>query len=214
MEFADRGLAVPTDSSAEPAELAGAEAARASGPSRISRRAAIGAGLAGAAGVGALMMFPAQLLAAVPVPADPVIILLKGKYKAAANPPNLSMHSVNLNDGSYSTTKIYPQRGVPGHTDETKAIGNFFVQFAGSLCAYNLPQGSMAMQFKKGQDFDKPIPDGSGGNWLVGNFDLTVLEGTGIYRSFPGGKNVMVDILHSLADKSFVEHCVCIISRP
>jgi hypothetical protein len=72
----------------------------------------------------------------------------------------------------------------------------------------------MVMQFKMGSDFESKIPDGSGGTWLVGNFDLTVIEGTGIYRSFVGGKNLMVDILHSLANQAFVEHCVCIISRP
>jgi hypothetical protein len=161
-----------------------------------------------------LVMFPSQAFATAAVPADPVILLLRGLYHAAVNPLHLGLSSVNLNDGSYSTTKIYPQRGVPGHTDESKAIGNFFVQFGGDLCAYNLPQGSMAMRFGKGQDWDSTIPDGNGGNWLVGNWDLTILEGTGIYRSFAGGKNVMVDILHSLADHSFVEHCTCIISRP
>jgi hypothetical protein len=195
----------------------------------ISRRAALGGGIAGLAGLGGLLMFPGELLARQAVakatvanaaavtravPADPVLILLKGRYRPAVNPPNLSMSSVDLNDGSYSTVKIYPQIGVPDHTDQTRAIGNFFVQFAGDLCAYNLPKGSMAMRFGKGQDFDAPIPDGAGGNFLVGNFDLTILEATGIYRSFAGGHNLMVDIMHSLADKSFVEHCVCIISRP
>ena len=179
----------------------------------ISRRTAIGGGRR-AGGLGGLMLFPGQLLAAAAVPGDPFIILLKGLYKPVVNPPNLSLPSVNLNDGSYSTTKIYPQRGVPGHTDQSKAIGNFFVQFAGDLCAYNLPKGSLVMRFTKGEDFGDKIPDGSGGTWLVGNFNLTILEGTGIYRSFTGGHNLMVDILHPLADKSFVEHCVCIISRP
>jgi hypothetical protein len=121
----------------------------------VTRRAAIGGGLAGLAGLGGLMMFPGQILAREAVakatvataavtnavPADPFIILLRGLHKPVVNPPNLSLSSVKLDDGSYSTTKIYPQRGVPGHTDETKAIGNFFVQFAGALCAYNLPQG-------------------------------------------------------------------------
>jgi hypothetical protein len=220
--------AAPTDAGNEAYGEAGVSP-MISGRTVISRRTAIGGGLAGLAGLGGLLLFPGQLLARqavaratvanpavanVAVPADPFEILLKGRYHPLVNPPHLGLTSVNLNDGSYSTVKIYPQRGVPGHTDQTRAIGNFYVQFAGDLCAYNLPQGSLAMRFKKGQDFDTPISDGSGGNWLVGNFDLTILEGTGIYRSFAGGHNLMVDILRSLADKSYVEHCVCIISRP
>ena len=172
------------------------------------------------------MLFPGQLLARgghyegdcgrerapnAAVPADPFMILLKGHYKPLVNPPNLSLTKAHLNDGSYSTVKIYPARGVPGHTDQSKAIGNFYVQFAGDLCAYNLPKGSLAMRFDKVQPPGETIPDGSGGNWLVGNANLTILEGTGIYRSFVGGHNFMVDILHQLADQSYVENCVCII---
>lgn len=185
----------------------------------ISRRMAIGGGLAGLAGLGGLMLFPGQLLAAPALPSDPFILLIKGLYKPVVNPPNLSLSSINLNDGSYSVGRLYPQVGVPGHTDQSKAIGKFFVQFAGDLCAYNLPQGSMAMRFKKGADGQveplAPLPDGNGGTWLIGNLNLTILEGTGIYRSFAGGHNLMVDILHALPDgKSYVEHCTCIISRP
>ena len=47
-----------------------------------------------------------------------------------------------------------------------------------------------------------------------GTFDLNITEATGIYQSFVGGGNKMVDILHRLADGTFVEHCNCIISRP
>ena len=36
---------------------------------------------------------------------------------------------------------------------------------------------------------------------------------TGIYASFVGGHNNMVNILHQLPDGTFVEHCFCIISR-
>jgi len=185
----------------------------------FSRRAAIGGGLAGLAGLGGLLMFPGQLLAAQAPPSNPFIVLIKGLYKPAVNPPNLRLPSINLNDGSYSFARLYPQVGVPGHTDQSTAIGKFFVQFAGDLCAYNLPQGSMAMRFKKGPDGKPeplaPLPDGNGGTWLLGNLNLTILEGTGIYRSFAGGQNLMVDILHALADgTSYVEHCTCIISRP
>ena len=180
----------------------------------ISRRTALRGGLAGLAGLGGLLLFPGQLLAATAaVPGDPFLLLLKGHYRPLVNPPHLGLTTVNLNVG-YSTVKIYPQRGVPGHTDESKAIGNFYSQDVGDLVAYNLPKGSLAMRFLNAITFEQTIPDGSGGNWLLGNFDLTILEGTGIYRSFKGGHNLMVDILHQLADQSFVEHCVCIISRP
>ncbi len=184
-----------------------------SGQTLISRRSALGGGLAGLVGLGGLMLFPGQLLAKEAVSSDALIILLKGTYKPATNPPNLSLDSVKLDDGSYSTVKIYPVKGVPGNPDPKKAFGNFFVQFAGDLCAYNLPKGSIAMRF---EPFDIPaIPDGSGGNWLVGNAGLKIIEATGIYHSFVGGRNFMVDILHQLPDnKGFVENCVCIISRP
>jgi hypothetical protein len=183
-----------------------------SGQTLITRRSALGGGLAGLAGLGGLMLFPGQLLAKEAVSGGPLLLLLKGTYKPATNPPNLSLSSVKLDDGTYTTVKIYPVKGVPGNPDPKKAFGNFFVG-SGDVCAYNLPGGSMAMRF---DPFDIPaIPDGSGGNWLVGNAGLKIIEGTGIYRSFVGGRNFMVDILHQLPNnKGYVENCVCIISRP
>jgi hypothetical protein len=59
-----------------------------------------------------------------------------------------------------------------------------------------------------------PAPDGQGGTYLVGTVDLDIVEATGIFESFVGGHNKMVDILHPLADGTFVEHCFCVISRP
>jgi len=58
------------------------------------------------------------------------------------------------------------------------------------------------------------VPDAQGGTFIVGTFDLNITEATGIYQSFLGGHNKMVDVLHRLADGTFVEHCYCIISRP
>ncbi len=58
-----------------------------------------------------------------------------------------------------------------------------------------------------------PVSDGQGGTYLVGTLTLNVTEATGIYKSFVGGHNTMVDILHLLADGTAVEHCICIISR-
>jgi hypothetical protein len=84
-------------------------------------------------------------------PNDPFILLLNGVYQPVVNGPNLGLTGVNLNDGSYSMTRIYPVFGVAGRTIDDnlphKPVGNFFVQFSGSLCAYQLPGGAMAMQF-------------------------------------------------------------------
>ena len=46
------------------------------------------------------------------------------------------------------------------------------------------------------------VPDGEGGNFLRGTFDLTILEATGIYAPFVGGHNLMVDNLHLLRLKA------------
>ena len=62
------------------------------------------------------------------------------------------------------------------------------------------------------------VPDGFGGQFLVGTFELTILEGTGIYESFVGGHNHMVDNLHFLApgdgSGGIDEFCFCNITRP
>jgi hypothetical protein len=150
-------------------------------------------------------------------PADTFSILLQGPYRPVVHAPNLGLFTVDLSDGSYSKTKIFrvsglPQHDGPGDRDAKKAIGTFYVQFAGSLVAYDLPGGSISMAFTS---IDlKPVPDGQGGMYLIGTADLNITEATGVYESFVGGHNKMVDILHQLSDGSFVEHCICIISRP
>ena len=62
------------------------------------------------------------------------------------------------------------------------------------------------------------IPDGAGGRYLVGTFELDVIEGTGIYRSVVGGHNHMVDRLHFLApgdgSGGIDEFCFCFVSGP
>ena len=99
----------------------------------ISRRAAIGGGLAGLAG---LAIFPGLSLARAAVPNNPFVVLLKGLYGPVVDGPNLGLSTVNLNDGSYSTTKIYPVSGIPGNKNTNKAVGDFYVaQFCwGSVC--------------------------------------------------------------------------------
>ena len=78
--------------------------------------------------------------------------------------------------------------------------------------AYDLPRGALTMVFTTNNV--QRVPDGQGGTFIVGTFDLNITEATGIYQSFLGGHNKMVDVLHRLADGTFVEHCYCIISRP
>ena len=94
-------------------------------------------------------------------PADPFVILLKGLYQPVVHGPNLGLSTVDLSDGSYSTTKIYPVSGTPGNKNPNKAIGDFYVQFAGDLCAYHIPGGSFAMRFT-GSDA-VVVADGAGG---------------------------------------------------
>jgi hypothetical protein len=179
----------------------------------ISRRAAIGGGLAG---LGGLLLFPGQLMARAAVPSDSFVVLLKGRYQPVVHGPNLGLSMVDLNDGSYSTVPIYPISGTPGNTKQSKAVGTFYVQLDGELCAYHIPGGSFAMRFT-GSDFVF-VDDGVGGQFLEGTFDLTILEATGIYRPFVGGHNHMVDKLHFLApgdgSGGFEEYCFCFISNP
>src|SRR6185369_11039463 len=157
-------------------------------------------------------------------PENPFIVLLKGLYQpvsfADAPPNNLSLSMVNLSDGSYSRTRIYPVFGIRESKDEDRPIGNFYGQFTGNLCAYDLPGGALAMRFNSppagappGFNGFVPFPDGKGGNFLEGTFELVILEATGIYKAFQGGHNHMVDKLHQLADGSFDEFCFCNISQ-
>ena len=174
----------------------------------ISRRAVIAGGLAG---LGGLVLFPLSSIAKAAPPSDPFVILLQGLYQPVARGPHLGLSMIDLNDGSYSTVPIYPISGVPGNTDTQKAIGDFYVQFAGDLCAYHIPGGSFAMRFT-GSDVNT-VPDGAGGSLLTGTWDLTILEANGIYRPFVDGHNLMVDNLHFLASGDVDEHCICNISR-
>jgi len=165
----------------------------------------------------ALLSVPARAMAqGNAVPDDSFVVLLKGLYQPVIKGPNLGLSMVDLNDGSYSTTQIYPVKGTPGNKSVTKAIGSFYVQFNGDLCAYHLPGGSFAMRFI-GSDVIF-VPDGAGGQFMEGTFELTVIEATGVFRSFAGGHNHMVDKLHFLppgdGSGGFDEYCFCFVSRP
>jgi len=191
-------------------------------PTNIQRRTLIGGALA------ALLASPVRLMAEENDgrPNNPFILLLKGLYQPVpvgdgpAN--NLGLSAVNLSDGSYSRTLIYPVFGIPESRDQDKFIGKFYVQMTGNLCAYDLPDGAIAMQFASSpvlQDIGfntfVPFPDGKGGFFLEGTFELMILEATGIYRAFQGGHNHMVDRLHQLdaAGTKFDEFCFCNISQ-
>ncbi len=179
-------------------------------PNNIPRRALLG----GAGALVALLASPVRVMAK--APDSPFVILLKGLYEPVVQAPNLGLSVVDLNDGSYSKTKIYPISGIPGSTKPDKTIGDFYVQFNGDLCAYHVPGGSFAMRFT-GSDFIF-VPDGFGGQFLEGTFELAILEGTGIYKSFEGGHNHMVDKLHFLppgdGSGGIDEFCFCNITRP
>lgn len=148
-------------------------------------------------------------------PANPFVILLRGTYKPAKRCPDLGLFLVNICDGSYSTVKIYSVSGLleEDEEDREQVIGNFYVAGGMKPVAYDLPGGAMTMVFAPGSDVT-PVPDGQGGTFIVGTFELDITEATGVYQSFLHGHNKMVDILHRLADGSRVEHCYCVISRP
>ena len=163
------------------------------------------------------------------VPGNPFILLLHGLYEAvpAGHGPNLGLSTVNLNDGTYSKTKIYPVFQAPGGTNgeqsDDNAIGTFYVSLASFLCAYDLPGGAIAMQFlPTSAGFTQLISDNNGGQFDEGTFELTILEATGIYKNFKGGHNHMVDRLHQLKagmpftgfpSSGYNEFCFCIISQ-
>jgi hypothetical protein len=178
---------------------------------KLNRRTAIGGALV------ALLPFPDRALArGAKAPDDLFVLLLKGLYKPVVHAPNLGLSVVDLDDGSYSKTKIYPVIGLPGHKNGSVAIGTFYVQLDGDLCAYDVPGGSFAMRFTASNFIF--VGDGFGGKYLEGTFELTVLEATGHFRSFVGGHNHMVDKLHFLppgdGSGGIDEYCFCFIRRP
>jgi hypothetical protein len=179
----------------------------------VDRKTAISGGLVALAALASPEKVRAQATAR---PDDSFVVLLKGLYQPVTRGPNLGLSMVDLDDGSYSTTRIYPVNGTPGNTNPAKPVGDFYVQFSGNLCAYHIPGGAFSMRFTGSNATF--VPDGQGGQFLEGTFELTILEGTGIYKSFAGGHNHMVDRLHFLApgdgSGGLDEYCFCFISRP
>ena len=176
----------------------------------VNRRTAIGAALVAATP----LLLPGRVRAqGSAARADDFVVLLKGVYQPVVHGPNLGLSTVDLSDGSYATVKIYPVSGTPGNTNLNKAIGDFYGQFVGDLCAFHLPGGSFAMRFTGGGEGD-PVDDGEGGSILETTWELDVIEGTGIYRTLVGGHDHMVDRLHFLASGDVDEYCFCFISSP
>ena len=180
----------------------------------IGRRALVGGALAGAAG---LVVVPQHVSAegkSRREVEDAFAVLLKGVYKSVTQGPDLGLSTVNLSDGSFSTVPIYPANAIQG--DVHTAIGNFYVQFSGDLCAYDLPGGALSMQFLPEHSIIT-VDDGQGGHSWQGTWELTILEATGVFRHFKGGHNHMLDNLHFLApgdgSNGIDEYCVCFISR-
>ena len=189
-------------------------------PTNIQRRTFIGGALAAMVSLPALAhAVTIPELARSPLkpgelPANPFVILLRGTYKPVKRCPDLGL-LVNICDGSYLTTKIYSVSGLleEDEEDREQVIGNFYVAPGmGKPVAYDLPGGALTMVFTANNL--SSVPDGQGGTFLVGTFDLNITEATGVYQSFLHGHNRMVDILHRLADGTLVEHCYCVISRP
>lgn len=211
-------------------------------PTNVERRTLIGAGLAAllTAACSSPTENRAQLLSSSglvtaeerdggtdegrSVPNDPFILLLKGVYQPVpkgSGQHNFGLTTVDLDDGSYSKTRIYPIFGIRGSTHQDKSIGTFYV--SDTLCAYDLPGGAIAMRFLDGGKFPVVVLDGMGGQYLEGYIPLTILEATGIYRAFAGGHNHMVDKLHQLVaglpftdfpSSGYDELCFCNIFKP
>ena len=190
-------------------------------PVHPHRRTFIGGAL------GALFASPVRMLAEdTDAPSNPFIVLLKGVYQPVplgqGPASNLGLTTVNLSSGSFSKTQIYAVFGISDSNNddnhEGKAIGTFYV--GAGHCAYDLPGGAIAMRFlpapagaPPGFNGFVPFPDGMGGTFLEGTFELTILEATGIYQAFAAGHNHMVDRLHQLANGSRDEFCFCVISQ-
>jgi hypothetical protein len=157
-----------------------------------------------------------------PPPNDPIVLLLKGIYTPVVKAPSLGLSGVTI-DSTWTFTEIHTVTSVPGSTNQnTAVIGRFYSPPSGPLVAYDLPGGSMLLQFTGG-NWGTPIADGKGGFYYQETWELTIVQATGIYSKYVGGHNHMVDQFHSLngdflsnpnAPGPFDENCYCIISTP
>ena len=161
----------------------------------------------------ALLLSPGKALGQAAVPSNPFVLLLKGIFEPVVHSPDLGLSQVDLSDGTYWTVPIYDVSGIPG-TKKDKAVGTFYVQILGDLCAYHVPGGSFSARFRPGDSHTAVTFDGNGGIYITGTYELDILEGTGIYRPFAGGHIHMVDTLQITAAGVFNEvGCYCHVSR-
>ena len=154
-----------------------------------------------------------------PAPNDPIVLQLKGIYQPVVKAPDLGLTGVTI-DGTWTFTEIHTVTSVPGSTNQdTSVAGRFYSASMAPLVAYDLPGGSLLMEFTGG-NWGTPIPDGQGGFYYEETWELTILQATGIYAQYTGGHNHMVDRFHSLhgdflttpGSGPFDENCSCIIS--
>ncbi len=146
-------------------------------------------------------------------PSNQFVVLLEGTFHHPAGVvPDLGLELPNLNNGVYQTVPIYHvESGVPGPTDQP--VGSFYALGGEMLFVYDLIKGAMTAMMIDGTSVTQVTPDGSGGIYITGTYELDILEATGIYQSFAGGHIHMVDVLHRTAAGIFIEHCFCFISK-
>jgi len=145
-------------------------------------------------------------------PSNRFVVLLEGTFVPAGVVADFGLELPNLNNGIYKKVPIYHiDSGVPGPTDEV--VGTFYAVGGEMLFCYDLGKGALTAMMIMDTSVTKVIPDGAGGVYIIGTYELDILEATGIYRSFAGGHIHMVDVLQRTAAGIFVEHCFCFISK-
>jgi len=147
-------------------------------------------------------------------PSNPFTTLLEGIFEPVAHVPDLGL-SKDINNGSVLKIGIFNiDSGIPSLSDEV--AGTFYVQFpVGDLCVYDFPKGRILAQFTFVDDVTIDFQEFPDGSW-IGNFteELVILDATGIYQSFAGGRIHMVDRLeYRASDDKQIEHCFCHFSR-
>lgn len=150
-------------------------------------------------------------------PSNRFVVLLEGTFQPAGVVPDLGLDLPNLNNGVYQKVPIYNiASGVPGPTDE--AVGTFYAVGGEGYFAYDLGKGALTAMMIMDTSVVEVIPDPDvpGARWIIGTYELDILEATGIYRSFAGGHIHMVDVLYVIGtgvNTVRVEHCFCYISK-
>lgn len=173
--------------------------------------------LAYAATFAATLLFPTSTTRAddtksVP-PANNFVVLLEGTFRPAGVVEDFGLLLPDLNNGRYMTVPFYHvESGVPGPNDPI--AGAFYALGGEGLFCYDLGKGGMTAMMIMDASNTVTIPDGEGGIFINGTYELDILEATGIYRSFQGGHIHMLDTLHITAGGTFIEHCFCFVSKP